>query len=49
MFPEVILVDVRCDGSHLHRHIRGTVKTEAGPWKSRAALSAAYPEKLGLA
>ena len=48
-FPEVILVDVRCDGSHLHQHIRGSVKTEAGRWKNRAALSAAYPEKLGLA
>ena len=27
----------------------GSVKTEGGRWRSRAALSAAYPEKLGLA
>ena len=41
--------DVRCGGGHLHQQIRGSVKTEEGRWRNRAALSAAYPEKLGLA
>ena len=48
-FPEIAIVDVRCGGGHLHQQIRGSVKTEEGRWKNRAALSAAYPEKLGLA
>ena len=48
-FPEIAIVDVRCGGGHLHQQIRGSVKTEEGRWRSRAALSAAYPEKLGLA
>ena len=49
-YAEIRDIERKCTpGEHEHQAVRGSVKTSpAGPWESRAALSAAYPFQAAL-